>query len=63
MTALPVDEVEESSHVAMVVTSRGGHIGFMEGFLPILPFYTERLLQQYLGSLNKLKDIKKDLIY
>lgn len=60
--ALPVDEVEESSHVAMVVTSRGGHIGFMEGFLPLLPFYSERLLKQYLGSLIKLKDIKKDLI-
>ncbi|CAG2174331.1 unnamed protein product, partial [Oppiella nova] len=61
--ALPVDEVEESSHVAMIVTSRGGHIGFMEGFLPILPFFTETLLHQYLRSLYKLKDIKRDLIY
>ncbi len=61
--SLPVDEVEESSHVAMMVTSRGGHIGFMEGFLPILPFYSERLINQYLGALIKIKDIEKDLIY
>jgi len=63
VSALPVDEVEESSHVAMVVTSRGGHIGFMEGFLPVMPFFTEKLLHQYLESIYKLKDIRKDLIY
>lgn len=51
---LPRQEASQSSHVAMVITSRGGHIGFMEGFLPIAPFFSERLYHQYLGSLLKL---------
>ncbi|XP_023221920.1 phospholipase ABHD3-like [Centruroides sculpturatus] len=51
---LPHQEASQSSHVAMVITSRGGHIGFMEGFLPIAPFFSERLYEQYLRSLLKL---------
>lgn len=49
--ALPSAEASESDYLALVITSRGGHIGFMEGLLPQLPFFTERLYEQYVGAL------------
>lgn len=59
---LPIDEVEMNSFVAMLVTSRGGHIGFMDGFLPNLTHsYMERILEQYLTALIKLPDFRCDL--
>lgn len=38
-------EAEKSSHVAILVTARGGHIGFMEGWWPMSP------KEQYMGKL------------
>lgn len=53
--ALPLEEIKNNPKCAMLVTARGGHIGFMEGFLPYVPtFYLERVIIQYLGA---LKDI------
>lgn len=49
--ALPLDTVEENPNLAFLVTSRGGHIGFMDGILPSLPFFSERLLEQFLASM------------
>ncbi|XP_074602783.1 phospholipase ABHD3-like [Brevipalpus obovatus] len=49
--SLPIEEVKKSTNVALVVTQRGGHIGFMEGLFPMLPFYSERLSKQYLEAL------------
>ncbi|KAK3872502.1 hypothetical protein Pcinc_022422 [Petrolisthes cinctipes] len=43
---LPTEAAEKSSHVAMVVTARGGHIGFMDGVIPRLVYYSDRLLAQ-----------------
>lgn len=59
--ALPIKEISETDTVTMVVTQRGGHIGFMEGVLPVLPFYSERLLKQFFDALIRLKDMRKDL--
>lgn len=54
--ALPLRQIESNPKCAMLVTARGGHIGFMEGLLPYVPtFYLERVIIQYLGA---LKDIK-----
>jgi len=60
---LPMEEMEQSSHVAMLVTSRGGHIGFMDGLLvPRLTYsYMERILEQYLIALNDLQDFRREL--
>lgn len=55
-SSLPLKQIEENSRCAMLVTARGGHIGFMEGFLPYVPtFYLERVIIQYLGALKDLK--------
>lgn len=34
VAAIPIKEISESKFVAAVVTSRGGHIGFLEGIWP-----------------------------
>ena len=55
----------QSSHVAMLVTARGGHIGFLEGMLSPLTlrnsYYSERVIEQYLEALYKLPDIAREL--
>lgn len=45
LEAIPLEEVKDTKHVAMIVTSRGGHIGFLEGVWPV---YKER--EQYIGK-------------
>lgn len=44
LIAIPVKEISETKNVAVVVTSRGGHIGFMEGMWPVKE-------EQYMGKL------------
>lgn len=54
--ALPIKQIEHNPKCAMLITARGGHIGFMEGLLPYVPtFYLERVIIQYLSA---LKDVK-----
>lgn len=55
---LPLKQIEDNVKCAMVVTARGGHIGFMEGLLPYVPtFYLERVIIQYLGALKELDEV------
>ncbi|CAG7786746.1 unnamed protein product, partial [Allacma fusca] len=51
--SLPFREaVEDGSNLVMVVTARGGHLGFLEGFLPVskLVNFSERLVQDVLNQ-------------
>ncbi|XP_054739716.1 phospholipase ABHD3-like [Anastrepha obliqua] len=44
LDAIPIKAAEECTHVAIVVTARGGHIGFLEGWWPSPK-------EQYMGRL------------
>lgn len=42
---LPLNKINNA--VVFVVTSRGGHLGFMDGWRPQVPYYGDRLIEQY----------------
>ncbi|XP_058804047.1 phospholipase ABHD3 [Phymastichus coffea] len=49
--AIPLKEVSETEHVAMIVTSRGGHIGFLEGIWPVKEDqYIGKIFAQYFSA-------------
>ncbi|CRK96417.1 CLUMA_CG009833, isoform A [Clunio marinus] len=49
--AIPIKAAEDSSHVAIVVTARGGHIGFLDGVWPgHKDQYMGRLFAQYFSA-------------
>ncbi|XP_014358559.2 phospholipase ABHD3 [Papilio machaon] len=54
LDALPVREAASSSCVALCVTARGGHIGFLEGWWPARAAHTQyvaRVAEQYFAAL------------
>lgn len=61
---IPVEAANKSSHVAIVVTARGGHIGFMEGIFPTNTYYSDRLYGQLVkgifSNLEAMKKLKKE---
>lgn len=48
LDAIPIKAAEKSSHVAILITARGGHIGFLEGWWPAnKDQYMGRLFSQF----------------
>ncbi|KAK9504847.1 hypothetical protein O3M35_009025 [Rhynocoris fuscipes] len=49
---IPVEEANKSENVAIVITARGGHIGFMEGVWPLhTDHYMFKLFAQFFESM------------
>lgn len=48
--AIPAEEAEQNDNIAIVITSHGGHIGFMEGLFPRHQGYMDRLFSQYVKA-------------
>ena len=55
-SAIPTEKAEQSKYVSIVVTSHGGHIGFLEGLNPRNTSYMDRVFAQYLEALFKHGD-------
>jgi len=51
--AIPVKEAEENDNIAILLTSHGGHIGFLEGFFPRKRGYMYRLFARYIDGVFK----------
>ncbi|XP_066593588.1 phospholipase ABHD3 [Prorops nasuta] len=52
LEAIPLGEINKSKNVAVVVTSRGGHIAFLEGVWPVKgEEYMARLFSQFFTAL------------
>jgi abhydrolase domain-containing protein 1/3 len=54
-SALPLKQIQDNPRCAMLVTARGGHIGWMDTNLAILKpelFYLERLIVQFLAAVK-----------
>lgn len=45
--SIPIEEASQTKNVAIVTTRYGGHIGFMEGWLPTRYHFSDRLFAQY----------------
>lgn len=57
LAAIPISDAQKSSHVAIVITARGGHIGFLEGWWPTSKDqYMGRLFSQYFSAVLHDKD-------
>ncbi|NXG40486.1 ABHD1 protein, partial [Dromaius novaehollandiae] len=48
--AIPVEAVRHLPHVALLVTARGGHIGFLEGLFPRHETYADRVFAQFVTA-------------
>eukprot|EP00092_Neocalanus_flemingeri_P015499 GFUD01016778.1.p1 GENE.GFUD01016778.1~~GFUD01016778.1.p1 ORF type:complete len:410 (-),score=78.78 GFUD01016778.1:78-1307(-) len=55
--SIPYQGAEKSTHVAILTTKYGGHIGFMEGSIPSGHFYSDRVFSQYLQAVFSNKDM------
>ncbi|XP_068205559.1 phospholipase ABHD3-like [Palaemon carinicauda] len=62
LRGIPITRAKCSSHVALVVTSRGGHVGFMEGLFPYKCYYSDRIFGEFaeavLSNLERIRGFK-----
>lgn len=54
---LPLDKLNDA--LMFVVTARGGHLGFMDGWAPGVPYYGDRLIEQYYKAILEFKNPKE----
>ncbi|KAG9509060.1 Phospholipase ABHD3 [Fragariocoptes setiger] len=54
---LPLDAPATNPFLAFVVTARGGHLGFMDGAKPTVPYYGDRLISEYLSAIRDEPDL------
>lgn len=60
--SIPYQGAQTSSHVAILTTKYGGHIGFMEGTIPSRYFYSDKVLSQYLKAVFTNQQLVKNYV-
>ncbi|XP_043918293.1 protein ABHD1-like [Protopterus annectens] len=58
---IPVDTVRSHPNIALLVTSHGGHIGFLEGMFPRHRNYMDRVLAQFITAVFEHRDELEDV--
>ncbi|XP_061481936.1 protein ABHD1 isoform X2 [Rhineura floridana] len=51
--AIPMEAAQGTPTLALLVTARGGHIGFLEGLLPRHQSYMDRVFAEFVGAVFK----------
>lgn len=49
--AIPIETAKQNPNVALVLTSYGGHIGFLEGIWPRQSTYMDRVFKQFVQAM------------
>jgi len=60
--SIPKEGAGRSSHLAILTTKYGGHVGFMEGWLPNGYFYSDRVFSQYLQRVFSNRDMVEQYV-
>jgi abhydrolase domain-containing protein 1/3 len=47
----------ETDNVAIMTTTYGGHIGFMEGLFPTRYHFSDRLFEQFAGAVFQVETL------
>ncbi|XP_043919401.1 protein ABHD1-like [Protopterus annectens] len=58
---IPFDTVRAHPNIALLVTSHGGHIGFLEGMFPRHRNYMDRVLAQFITAVFEHRDELEDV--
>lgn len=58
--SLPLETAQQRKNVAIAVTNRGGHMGFIKGVFPSLML--EKLFREFFGAMLTVGDIRADLM-
>ena len=48
--ALPLEEAEKNPNLVLAVLDRGGHIGFVDSFLPFGKCWMDKILLQFVNA-------------
>ncbi len=62
VSGLPLNEAAKSTSVAIVTTSHGGHIGFLEGMWPRHRSYMEGVLGEYVDAVFTYQSELRDAV-
>lgn len=57
--SIPIEKFEKSTHAALVLTNKGGHVAFMDRIVLNPVFYGEKLCKQFIDGLIDLDKHKK----
>ena len=57
--SLPKHVANSSDHLAIVSTPYGGHVGFVEGWIPTGYFWSDRLVSDFLQTVFSNQDLVK----
>ena len=56
---IPVEEIEKTENLAVVLTERGGHVAFVDTFFARGDSYVDRMFEQYVTAVFNNQDLLK----